>query len=250
VDGGKFLLAGGLMVAGIGGAMSFQHDGPPVVAAGPASNETMVRRMVEPVETARPLPTPTNVDVAARLTGRVEPHTWAGRPAETRPRVAGDYALTSAVEPAPIAPGTSFDERTPRYNRVERAASPWPEAGSVDTADAAVAAPPGLPAESPFRTQNAALTSVEGGESSSVDRTHVVRDGDTLGDLAQRYYGDAGRYRDILEANRDVLNSADLLPIGVQLRIPDAGAAAASPPSAPPAARIVPRPEFYPLGGR
>jgi len=250
VDGGKFLLAGGLMVAGIGGALSFKHDGPPIAVAGPASNETMVRRVVEPIETARPLEPPTNVDVAARLTGRVEPHALAGRPAETRPRVAGDYALTSALSPAVAAPvgPPAYDERTPRYNRVEHAVSERPESGVIDAGE--IAAPPGLPAESPFHARNAALTSVGGGDLAEADRSHVVRDGDTLGTLAERYYGDAGRYREILEANHDVLTSADLLPIGAELRIPAGKAAATASPSAPPAARIVPRPEFYPLGGR
>jgi hypothetical protein len=38
-----------------------------------------------------------------------------------------------------------------------------------------------------------------------------------------------------------------LLPIGARLRIP---AVAAAPPTAPPAARIVPRPEFHGPAGR
>jgi nucleoid-associated protein YgaU len=243
VDGGKFLLAGGLMVAGFGGAMTFRSDGPPVAAA-PASPEFMVRRVVEPIETARPLSPQAGVDVAARLTGRVEPHALAGRPAVAEPRVAGDYELTSALGPAPS--GEAYDERTPRYNRVLRATNDWPE---VDGGEASP--PPSLPAESPFRTHNAALTSVDGPtETSLAERTHSVRDGDTLGTLAERYYGDAGRYREILEANREVLSSADLLPIGTQLRIPAVDARGATPPAPPPAARIVPRLEFHPAGGR
>jgi nucleoid-associated protein YgaU len=49
---------------------------------------------------------------------------------------------------------------------------------------------------------------------------HRVIDGDTLPDLAERYLGDAGRAGAILEANRDVLASPELLPIGAMLRIP------------------------------
>jgi phage tail protein X len=248
VDGGKFLLAGGLLVAGVGGAMSFRQDGPPVAVA-PASSETWVRRVVEPIETARSLPASAGGgEVAARLTGRVEPHALAGHPAAAQPRVAGEYQLTSAFGPAPSA---AFDERTPRYNRVMRATPDWPESNGVESGGAEPSGPPELSADSPLRTQNAALTSVRGGvETAGTERTHVVRDGDTLGTLAERYYGDAGRYREILEANREVLSSADLLPIGAALRIPAANASGSAASSPPPAARIVPRLEFPSSGGR
>jgi nucleoid-associated protein YgaU len=49
---------------------------------------------------------------------------------------------------------------------------------------------------------------------------HKIIDGDTLASLAQRYLGSKDRYLEIFEANRDVLHSPDLLPIGVQLKIP------------------------------
>ncbi len=52
-------------------------------------------------------------------------------------------------------------------------------------------------------------------------RTHVVADGDSLAKLAERYLDDAGLDDEIYRLNRDVLNSPDLLPIGVELRIPD-----------------------------
>lgn len=51
-------------------------------------------------------------------------------------------------------------------------------------------------------------------------RTHVVRDGDTLFKLAERYYGDGNRYLAIYEANRERLPSAEILPIGAKLTIP------------------------------
>jgi len=51
-------------------------------------------------------------------------------------------------------------------------------------------------------------------------RSHTVVDGDTLSTLAARYLGSAGRFAEILEANRSALRSADMLPIGTVLRIP------------------------------
>lgn len=51
-------------------------------------------------------------------------------------------------------------------------------------------------------------------------RRHVVTKGDTLYSLAQRYYGDRSRMRDIYAANRDQLPSENSLRIGMELRIP------------------------------
>jgi len=49
---------------------------------------------------------------------------------------------------------------------------------------------------------------------------HKVVDGDTLRALAQRYLGSADRSGEIYEANRDVLPNPEVLPIGVELKIP------------------------------
>lgn len=49
---------------------------------------------------------------------------------------------------------------------------------------------------------------------------YVVQQGDTLGALAQRFYGKAGLYPKIFEANRDILNDPNLIKIGQKLRIP------------------------------
>jgi nucleoid-associated protein YgaU len=49
---------------------------------------------------------------------------------------------------------------------------------------------------------------------------HRIVDGDTLPQLAQRYLGSAERQGEIFEANRGVLSSPDLLPIGAMLKIP------------------------------
>jgi LysM repeat protein len=49
---------------------------------------------------------------------------------------------------------------------------------------------------------------------------HQVVAGDTLSALAQKYYGKAGMYMKIYEANRDILTNPDLIKIGQKLRIP------------------------------
>jgi nucleoid-associated protein YgaU len=51
-------------------------------------------------------------------------------------------------------------------------------------------------------------------------QTHRVRDGDTLSSLARDYLGSSKRFLEIYEANRDILASPDLLPIGAELKLP------------------------------
>lgn len=67
-------------------------------------------------------------------------------------------------------------------------------------------------------------------------QVHTVVDGDTLADLADRYLGSKERAWAIFEANRDVLSSPQVLPIGVDLKIPPAESlppSAVAPPASP-----------------
>lgn len=49
---------------------------------------------------------------------------------------------------------------------------------------------------------------------------YVVQKGDTLSHLAKRYYGKAGLYMKIFNANKDILTDPNLIKIGQKLRIP------------------------------
>ncbi|TWT78031.1 LysM domain/BON superfamily protein [Posidoniimonas polymericola] len=51
-------------------------------------------------------------------------------------------------------------------------------------------------------------------------RTHVVTDGDSLPRLAERYLGDTARSTEIYELNREQLTHPELLPLGLELRLP------------------------------
>ena len=51
-------------------------------------------------------------------------------------------------------------------------------------------------------------------------RRHVVVKGDTLFSLAQKYYGNRSRWRDIYSANRDLLPSENSLRLGMEVKIP------------------------------
>lgn len=49
---------------------------------------------------------------------------------------------------------------------------------------------------------------------------HVVVKGDTLGKIAEQYYGDASLYKKIVEANQPLVKNPNLIEVGWKLRIP------------------------------
>lgn len=49
---------------------------------------------------------------------------------------------------------------------------------------------------------------------------HTVERGDTLGKIAKHWYGNAKKYTDIFEANRDKLANPDAIEVGQELVIP------------------------------
>lgn len=69
--------------------------------------------------------------------------------------------------------------------------------------------------------------------SSPITREHRVRDGDSLESIAEKYLGDPLLADAIYQANRSQLDSPDLLPIGVKLRIPSGSPVAQADQAAP-----------------
>ncbi|MBN1890378.1 MAG: LysM peptidoglycan-binding domain-containing protein [Thermoflexales bacterium] len=51
-------------------------------------------------------------------------------------------------------------------------------------------------------------------------RTYVVKSGDSLSKIAQQFYGDAKRWPEIFEANKDKIKDPNLINVGQELRIP------------------------------
>jgi nucleoid-associated protein YgaU len=108
----------------------------------------------------------------------------------------------------------SSDERTPETPVAEN--SPLSEKTPVSEPTAKTPADESGTTLKPLET-NAAPS----GEGSAKMLTHRVRRGDTLSKMALHYLGNARRYREIFEANRDQLHTPnDRLKIGMTLHIP------------------------------
>lgn len=102
----------------------------------------------------------------------------------------------SAAPSAPSAAGAAARAATGTAARPALAASPG----------RAAAYPPGTPAG---RAPGA-----------PAGHRHVVAKGDTLSNLAQKYYGSRAKWREILAANRDLLSGPNDLKIGMELKVP------------------------------
>ncbi|UCF15213.1 MAG: LysM peptidoglycan-binding domain-containing protein [Phycisphaerales bacterium] len=94
-----------------------------------------------------------------------------------------------------------------------------------------IVAPPSSAARSPIRrdvaeepierhTPAAPAVNVQP-EKIRPQRFHIVRQGETLSEISYDYYGSAGKWRKIFEANRDTVKSADVVKAGTKLIIPD-----------------------------
>jgi nucleoid-associated protein YgaU len=58
------------------------------------------------------------------------------------------------------------------------------------------------------------------GATTDRERTYVEVKGDSLSKIAEREYGDAGRWRQIYDANSDKIKNPDLIYPGQELRLP------------------------------
>ena len=56
--------------------------------------------------------------------------------------------------------------------------------------------------------------------SAASSQTYSVKSGDTLSKIAKQFYGDAGQYMKIFEANKDKLKDPDQIQAGQELKIP------------------------------
>jgi len=88
--------------------------------------------------------------------------------------------------------------------------NPEPAAGSRNAPESII-----RPVPNPRAGPGAAANQTPGG------KRHAVQRGDTLSSLSRQYYGTSAKWRDIYNANRDILKSEnETLHIGMELRIP------------------------------
>lgn len=195
----KLLLAGGILLAGFAAAFFFRKPksdaGLDPVAAAPA---------VASKPAARGAKTGA-ANVTPHLLGRID--------------AVDSASLDMTPPPAPTADQTAPDarERMP-------AAPPWADGHDEEAIEGGSNS---IDLNPPTRERLTASTKARR------LRRHRVQDGDTLSELALKYLGSAERYHEIVDANRQVLSSPDLLPVGVELTIPDRGEIASAAPVAP-----------------
>jgi LysM repeat protein len=139
----------------------------------------------------------------------------AAEPAKTAP--SGAAALTFPVDNVP----TVSTVRT----RPPAAAQPQPVAPVVTTASPARTTPtrpatPLVTVPAAVRSAPAVTPRPTAGAPAAGVRKHTVRPGDTLSKLAQQYYNNRAKWRDIYAANRDVMKSESDLKTGMELKIP------------------------------
>jgi nucleoid-associated protein YgaU len=58
-------------------------------------------------------------------------------------------------------------------------------------------------------------------EHNDVFGRYKVQSGDTLSKVAQKFYGDSSKYRQIFDANKDVLKDPNKINVGQELKLPN-----------------------------
>jgi pilus assembly protein FimV len=120
-------------------------------------------------------------------------------------RVVRDY--TFLLDPPSSTETQAVEPSAPIRAQAGSAAAARAQAGSTAPAAAAPAA-----------RRSTAAAPAEGAAAGG--STYTVKRGDTLSKIAQHYYGSAGKYSAIFEANKPMLSDPDKIYPGQKLRIP------------------------------
>ena len=114
-------------------------------------------------------------------------------------------APTAEIQPTLLAPPKAAAEPPRAIDEFPRIAPPPSMARS-------------FPNSATFEQDEVGL--LDSSRQRSIQRTHKVRDGDTLESLAQLYLGDRTRWQEIFRANRDRIQHPEPLPLATTLAIP------------------------------
>lgn len=191
----KLGLALGILVIGFAAAFCFPREPVSRGTAAPELEQTL--RLDESIEF---LPIRAYKREPARITLRdTEPQQPEPVSDES------DNVATSAPPAPPIAPIGREAGPSP-LPRIEISLAPLREEGAITNAHEEVSVDSPAPAAT---VADPAHTT-----------TYTVKSGDTLSGIAHRFLGAASRYREVYEANRDVLANPDDVRMGMQLTIP------------------------------
>lgn len=189
------ILAAGVAAAWFARRPASDPVADPLPAAAPLAPTALDRALL-----ARPAPVP--LRQPTELVGRIEP---LGGPAPVEgTEAAAEPGLSAA--PPPRSAVSAPPGLPPKFSLLSAPGQASEPLAPVDPQPALEPQPPAPPVAAEARELRPLV--------------HRVRDGDTLAGLALRYLGSADRYRELFEANRDRLATPDVLPIGVELRIP------------------------------
>ena len=122
----------------------------------------------------------------------------------------GAPMITIQTTPAEATPAPAADDSPVTYAPVQA-----PPAEETPLVQAAPISPPTRPAVKPTPPRSTSSKPVAGS-----GRTHTVAKGDTLFSIAQKYYGNRAKWREIYAANRDVMPNETALKPGMSLKIP------------------------------
>ncbi len=122
------------------------------------------------------------------------------------------YPRVELPEPKPFI--------APRNDAADSPVSLAPETTSAPTPAPQIPAAQSPSVQQPIRAIPTKPTAPSASSSSTANRRHTVVKGDTLFSLAQKYYGNRSRWRDIYAANRDQLPSENSLRLGMEIKIP------------------------------
>lgn len=219
-------VSGAIVVLFIGVALAWLFRKPADEASkalDPAPSLVLRRDYGSSEAASRPLATASapTASASTRLLGSIEVAPLDGA-ASAVPPAASEKVVAGPVTPLPATTSTpeaaASELRLRTVQRLPLVDAPPP--ALPDAMPAAVARQDMQHADpQPLRHKPAAAQVA--GPPQTVDWVrHKVRDGDTLPLLAERYLGGGEGFRLIYEANRDVLKSPDVLPLGIELKIP------------------------------
>lgn len=93
-------------------------------------------------------------------------------------------------------------------------------AGNVQGVEKVVADDLNAPEPAPAAVSKEENVAEPAAAEASKDEFYDIKSGDTLGSIAKHYYGNAGQYMRIFEANREIISDPDKIYPGQKIRIP------------------------------